>query len=80
MLKIALSGEARRQLRGLPEHVQVAVRDKLERYAATGAGDVKAMSGLPGLRLRCGDYRILFDKAGGQIRVRAIAHRSKIYS
>jgi mRNA interferase RelE/StbE len=34
----------------------------LNRYAVTGQGDVKALQGRDGYRLRIGGYRVIFDE------------------
>ncbi len=34
----------------------------LDRYAMTGQGDVKALQGCNGCRLRIGSYRVIFDE------------------
>lgn len=34
----------------------------LHRYAITGHGDVKALQGCNGYRLRIGSYRVIFDE------------------
>ena len=53
---------ARRSLRKLAGDVRQQVEAKLARYAETGAGDIKALSGQPGARLRVGDYRVYFER------------------
>jgi mRNA interferase RelE/StbE len=40
------------------EHVEAG----LHRYAITGQGDVKALQGRDGYRLRIGSYRVIFDE------------------
>lgn len=54
----------------------------LDRYAETGAGDVKALRGpLAGqMRLRVGDYRVLFEFSGDAIVIQGVRHRSQAYS
>lgn len=49
------------------------------KYAQSGMGDVKALSGLTGFRLQVGDYRILFEKTDGGIIVTRIGPRGSIY-
>ena len=53
----------------------------LERYAATGHGDVIRLQDAGSTsRLRVGDWRILFeDPDGGEIRVLRVLHRSQAY-
>ena len=41
---------------------RTAVETGLIRYAVSGDGDVKQLSGREGYRLRIGRYRVLFDE------------------
>ena len=52
---------------------------KVERYAQTGAGNVRKLSGRPGMLLRCGDYRVIFEEDEVHIRVLAVGPRGEIY-
>ncbi|WP_276199034.1 type II toxin-antitoxin system RelE/ParE family toxin [Chelatococcus sp. XZ-Ab1] len=70
---------ARRSLRKLPGDVRQQVEAKLARYAETGAGDIKALSGQPGARLRVGDYRVIIIETVAAVEVHAIGHRREIY-
>jgi len=79
MKLIKFSQSAQRELEKLPATVQKQIEAKLARYAATGAGDVKALVGEGGARLRVGDYRVAFTESENLIAVRAIAHRRDIY-
>lgn len=79
MKAISYTVLATRQLRKLPADVRERVIDKLHRYAETGAGDVKALTGQPGARLRIGDYRAVFVETADAISVRAVGHRREIY-
>ena len=56
-----------------------AIMAKIDRYAATGAGDVKSLAGRPGKRLRVGDFRVLFEEDETTIRVSNIGPRGDIY-
>jgi mRNA interferase RelE/StbE len=56
-----------------------AILAKIERYAKTGAGDVKPLVGRSGKRLRAGDFRVLFTEDETSIRVTDIGHRASIY-
>jgi mRNA interferase RelE/StbE len=76
---VSYTTSATRQLRKLPAEIRERIIDKLRRYAESGAGDVKALSGQPGARLRIGDYRVIFVEAVDVISVRAVGHRSDIY-
>ncbi len=63
----------------MPEDIRQQIEAKLERYASTGAGDVKALQGEVGKRLRSGDYRVIFTETENAIEVRAIGNRREIY-
>ena len=79
MKAISYTVLATRQLRHLPKDVRERVIEKLHRYAETGAGDVKALTGQPGARLRIGDYRAIFVETADTVSVRAVGHRRDIY-
>ena len=52
---------------------------KLKAFAETGVGDVKALKGSAGMRLRSGDWRVLFTIQANTITVQAVGHRRDIY-
>lgn len=79
MKRVDYAEPARRALRKLPANVREQMKAKLERYAATGAGDVKAMAGSVTLRLRVGDYRVIFEEDATDISALLIGHRREIY-
>ena len=53
--------------------------EAIARYAVHGSGDTKAMIGTPTVRMRVGDYRIIFDEMPDKIHVLAVGHRRDIY-
>lgn len=59
----------------------MSILESVHRYAATGVGDVKPLSGqLPGLlRLRAGNHRVFFDETPDSIVIQSIAHRRDSY-
>jgi mRNA interferase RelE/StbE len=59
---IILSLAAAKDLDALPTDARAAVETGLNRYAVTGQGDVKRLQGRDGLRLRIGQYRVIFDE------------------
>jgi mRNA interferase RelE/StbE len=68
-------------LAALDKGIARRVKQAVERFAETGAGNVKKLQGIdpPEYRLRVGDYRVRFqlsDKTPCVLRVR---HRSEIY-
>lgn len=79
MKPITYRAAALRSLIGLPKRDRLAILAKLARYAETGAGDVRALTGRPGKRLRAGDYRAVFLEDEAAIDVLAIGHRRDIY-
>jgi len=80
MKTVAWTITARRAFRKLPPQVQESVAAKIARYAETGAGDVKALVGRPGARLRVGDYRVIFVETAEVIEVRGVGDRRDIYT
>jgi mRNA interferase RelE/StbE len=79
MKPITYTGTATAQLRKLPAAVRERLIAKLHRYAEDGSGDVTAMKGEAGARLRVGDYRIIFVETKESISVRAVGNRREIY-
>jgi mRNA interferase RelE/StbE len=59
----------------LAERIIAAV----DRYAATGHGDVRRLQGMRSLRLRVGSWRVIFDQEPGRIVVRALDDRKDAY-
>ncbi len=62
MKTIIFTQSAAKEFDDLPEDGRVAVESGLIRYAVSGEGDVKQLSGREGCRLRIGRYRVLFDE------------------
>lgn len=79
MKAVVYTTPATRQLRKLAPKVRERLIGKLHRYAQTGSGDVVALVGQPGARLRVGDYRVVFVESESTISVRAVGHRRDIY-
>jgi mRNA interferase RelE/StbE len=77
--EILFTSAAARQWRKLAAATRAQVDSKLKAFAETGAGDVKALRGVSGLRLRIGDWRVLFTTEGNTITVHAVGHRRDIY-
>jgi mRNA interferase RelE/StbE len=63
----------------LPEDVQESLTRKLYLYGLTGQGDVKRMTGSDALRLRDGDYRVIFRDMPEGLLILAAGHRRDIY-
>lgn len=62
MKTIILTLSAAKDLDGLPRDAREQVEAGLHQYAMTGQGDVKALQGRSGYRLRIGSYRVIFDE------------------
>jgi mRNA interferase RelE/StbE len=62
MKTIILTLSASKDLDGLPRDAREQVEAGPHRYAIAGQGDVKALLGREGYRLRIGSYRMIFDE------------------
>jgi mRNA-degrading endonuclease RelE of RelBE toxin-antitoxin system len=79
---VGWSPAAKAQLRALDRKTLLEILDAIDRYMASGEGDLKRLSSpLSGLRLRVGEWRILFKPLRGvnAIVVSRVAHRSQAY-
>jgi len=79
MKAILFTAAGRRSFQAIPANARTQVQAKLDRYAATGAGDTKKLVGTPGVRLRSGDYRVIFIETETTIEVIAAGDRRQIY-
>ena len=83
MKNIAFSKDALRTLLRMPANVARIIRAKIDEYAEDPASlrnNVKASKGEAGvLRLRVGDWRVLFTESGEVIAVIRIAPRGQAY-
>lgn len=62
MKTIILTLSAAKDLDALPRDAREQVEAGIHRYAMSGKGDVKALQGRDGYRLRIGTYRVIFDE------------------
>ena len=76
MKTIILTLSAAKDLDALPRDAREQVEGGLHRYAMTGQGDVKALQGRDGYRLRVGSYRVIFDEDATTILAVYIGHRA----
>jgi mRNA interferase RelE/StbE len=67
---------AAKDLDALPRNAREQVQAALHRYAMTGQGDVKALQGRNGYRLRIGRYRVIFDEDAATILAIYIGRRA----
>lgn len=83
MLEIAYSKAAIRALTRMPANISKLIRGKVEQYAADPASlanNVTALKGEPGvMRLRVGDWRVVFTEEGHVLAVVRIAPRGGAY-
>jgi mRNA interferase RelE/StbE len=78
--RIVWTGPARTDVRSLSKPTAMHILSALHRFAASGAGDVKALQGREELRLRIGDYRLFFVCPDPDtIEIRRVRHRSEAY-
>jgi mRNA interferase RelE/StbE len=73
---IILTLSAAKELEALPGDGRRQVEAGLHRYAMTGQGDVKALQGRDGYRLRIGSYRVIFDEDATMILAIYIGRRA----
>ena len=79
-IRVVFSARARRDLRRIDAPARTRIVAGIELYAGTGVGDVKRVQTRAELRLRVGDWRVFFRRAGeGGIEIDAILHRREAY-
>ncbi len=79
MKDIEFTSAAVRQWRKLTAATRAQIDLKLKVFAETGVGDVKPLKGIAGMRLRAGDWRVLFTMTADTITIHAVGHRREIY-
>ena len=83
MKQVSVSVNASKTLTRLPANTARLIRKKIEQYATDPealANNVKALKGAKGvLRLRVGDWRVLFREDAASVAVLAIGPRGSIY-
>jgi mRNA interferase RelE/StbE len=77
--EIEFTSAAVRQWRKLAPTARAQIDLKLKAFAETGVGDMKALKGVSGMRLRSGDWRVLFTIKANTITIHAVGHRRDIY-
>lgn len=78
---VVWSRAAQKDLRRLDAATRRRVIAAVDRFAATGEGDVKHLQGRPELRLRVGDWRVFFqqDRGEGKILILGVVNRGEAY-
>lgn len=83
MKAISYSRDALKTLSRMPANTAKLIRGKIEQYArepASLANNVKALTGEEGyLRLRVGDWRVIFSETGEVVAIIRIAPRGGAY-
>ena len=81
MKKIIFYPNVPAEVRAIPQQTAMVILRALHRYAETGHGRVKPLSGeFEGLlRLRVGDHRLLFDETADTITVHRVRDRKNAY-
>jgi mRNA interferase RelE/StbE len=80
--RVTFTSTASRQLAKLDRTQAKRIMGKLDRYAADPASlanQVKALSGSEALRLRVGDYRVIFTDSGLVLLILKVGHRREVY-
>ena len=81
MKKIHFEPNVPAEIRAIPQHIAMTILEAIHRYAATGAGRVKSLSGeFEGfLRLRVGNHRVFFKETGDKITIHRVRDRREAY-
>jgi mRNA interferase RelE/StbE len=79
MKPIVFTATGARQWAKLSPEIRRRIDRRLTEFAVTGHGDVKRLKGRDGMRLRVGDWRVIFYEDQGAIVVAAAGHRRDIY-
>lgn len=79
MKKLAFSKAALKALRRMPAEDARRIRERLDAYAAGDPRGAKRLRGRPELRLRVGDWRVLFSDDGLVVAVLRVGARGDVY-
>lgn len=80
-MEIEWTGTAIDDIARLDQGIARRVKQSIERFAETGAGNVKRLQGFdpPEYRLRVGDYRVRFHLGGEILRILRVRNRREAY-
>jgi mRNA-degrading endonuclease RelE of RelBE toxin-antitoxin system len=72
---------ALQDMAALDKGIARRIRHAVERFAGSGAGNVKKLQGIdpPEYRLRVGDYRVRFHQQDQSIRILRVRNRREAY-
>ncbi|MGB2670402.1 MAG: type II toxin-antitoxin system RelE/ParE family toxin [Candidatus Acidiferrum sp.] len=80
MKRIVWTALAKTDVRRLDKPTAMRILAALHRFADSGEGDVKALQGIKELRLRVGDYRLIFvNEPADTLEIRRVLHRREAY-
>jgi len=79
--RVVVSPQAQADLAGLDRAVALRIAGAINRFAATGAGNVQGLHGIhpPEFRLRVGDWRVRFHDHGDWLDVLRVRNRREAY-
>lgn len=81
MKRIRFQPNVPEEIRAIEQRAALNILTAIHRYAVTGAGGVKALSGeFEGLlRLRIGNHRVIFDETEDTITIHRVSDRRDAY-
>jgi mRNA interferase RelE/StbE len=79
MKPVSFTATSARQWAKLSPDVRRRIDKRLMEFAESGQGDVKRLKGRDGMRLRVGDWRVIFYEEQETIVVAAVGHRREVY-
>ena len=80
-MEVEWTGKSLEDMAALDKGLARRVKNTVERFAATGAGNVKKLQDIepPEYRLRVGDYRVRFELEGETMRILRVRNRREAY-
>ncbi len=79
-MEIIYTDVALEDLRRIPRRFAAQIVAKISRLEHGLRGNIKRLTNFDSdYRLRCGDYRVLFDVEGAEILVHRVLHRKEAY-
>ena len=79
MKPVAFTATSARQWARLSPDIRRRIDKRLIEFAESGHGNVKRLKGHDGMRLRVGDWRVIFYEDQETIVVAAVGHRREVY-
>jgi mRNA interferase RelE/StbE len=76
---IVFAASAGRAFNNLPTELQERLYQALFDYGAHGVGDVTRIVGVHTIRMRVGDYRVIFDEDTDTLEILVVGNRRDIY-